>query len=268
MSRRAWLVALVALSYASPALSQQDSLLRAAVLLSTEGRGDSARAVVRRVLAITPPGDSLYPEALYTLGVVSGDADEATQALRRVAIEFGLSAWADEATLRLIQLNYAAGDPASALGWQDRFERDHFSSPLRAEALYWGARAHFDLRDEPAGCALLDAGTQADTTDIELQNRFAFYRQRCSEPTDSVPAATSRQSYFSVQVIAVKSIAAADETLSKLSEAGFEAAVVRDRDGLIKVRVGRYRTRAQASETARQIRSRLGGEAFVVEVTP
>lgn len=268
MTRIMGTLALLAVTSVAPMLGQQDSLLLAAVELSTEGRGDSARAVVRRVLSVTPSTDSLYAEALYTLGVVSGDADEATQALRRVAIEFGLSAWADDATLRLIQLNYAAGDPAAALEWQARFDRDHVLSLLRPEALYWGARAHFDLRDEPAGCTLLDAAIQSDSIDIELQNRLAFYQQRCTEPADSAAAAQPTRSYFTVQVIAVKSVGAADATISRLAEAGFEASVVRDLDGLIKVRVGRYRTRAQASDMARQIRRSLGGEAFVVEVKP
>jgi len=264
MNRFLSVCALVTLSI-KPVVAQQDSLLRSAVLLSTEGRGDSARAVVQRVLAVSSPNDSIYPEALYTLGVVAADADEAIRALRRVAIEFGLSPWADDATLRLLQLTYAANDPRGALAWQERFERDHPSSPLRAEALYWGARAQFDLRNESAGCALLQAADAS--SDVELKNRLDFYRQRCgTDSTASPPPAP--QSYFAVQVIAVTSVAAADEMLNKLKEAGFQATVLQDQDGLTKVRVGRYTTRAEASETAGRIRARLGGQPFVVEVHP
>lgn len=266
MKRLVCLCALLPLA-ARPAIAQRDSLLRAAVQLSTEGRGDSARAVVQRVLATSSPADSVYPEALYTLGVVAADAEEAIRALRRVAIEFGLSAWADDATLRLTQLAYAGGDPAAALGWQERFERDHPSSALRAEALYWGARAQFDLRNEPAGCALLQSGIEA-SPDVELKNRLEFYLQRCAAADATAPQPATGRSYFAVQVIAVKSADAADEMLNRLKDAGFQAVVIRDLDGLIKVRVGRYGARAEAQDMAGRIRQRLGGQPFVVEVTP
>jgi len=250
-----------------PAIAQSDSLLRAAVQLSTEGRGDSARAVVQRVLATSSPSDSVYPEALYTLGVVAADAEDAMRVLRRVAIEFGLSTWADDATLRLTQLAYAAGDPRTAVSWQERFERDHPSSSLRAEVSYWGARAQFDLRNETAGCALLQAGIEA-SPDVELKNRLEFYFQRCAAADSSAPRPAVSRPYFAVQVIAVRSADAADEMLNRLQNAGFEAAVVRDIDGLIRVRVGRYATRAEAADMAGRIRQQLGGQPFVVEVTP
>ena len=266
MNRALGVFALLACA-TQPAVAQRDSLLRAAVELSTEGRGDSARSVVQRVLATSSPSDSIYPEALYTLGVVAADAEEAMRSLRRVAIEFGLSAWADDATLRLVQLAYAGGDPGAALGWQERFERDHPSSALRAEALYWGARAHFDLRNEAAGCTLLRAGADA-TDDVELKNRLDFYLQRCTAVSSTAPQPAASRTYYTVQVIAVRSAEAADETLTKLSEAGFQAAVVRDQDGLIKVRVGRFASRAEASDMAGRIRQRLGGQPFVVEVNP
>jgi len=266
MNRLVFLCAVLAF-VAAPAVAQRDSLLRAAVQLSTEGRGDSARAVVQRVLATSSPSDSIYPEALYTLGVVAADAEEAMRALRRVVIEFGLSEWADDATLRLIQLAYAGGDPGAALSWQERFERDHPASPLRAEALYWGARAQFDLRNEAAGCTLLHGGVEA-SPDVELKNRLEFYLQRCTPVDSTAPQPAAGRPYFAVQVIAVKSADAADETLGRLKDAGFEAAVTRDQDGLIKVRVGRYGTRAEAAEVAGRIRQRLGGQPFVVEVTP
>ena len=72
--------------------------------LAAEGRTDSARRLVAAVLARTRPGDSLYVEALYSRGRLGGSADTAERDLRRVAIEYSTSRWADDAMLQLAQL--------------------------------------------------------------------------------------------------------------------------------------------------------------------
>jgi hypothetical protein len=46
---------------------------------------------------------------------------------------------------------------------------------------------------------------------------------------------------------------------------GYEARVVRDSSGLFKVRVGKYETRDQAQRAASNLRTRLGGQPFLVE---
>src|SRR5204863_503955 len=48
-----------------------DPRLNAAVQLAQSGRTDSARAVVRRLLATLSPQDSAYPQALYTQGILA-----------------------------------------------------------------------------------------------------------------------------------------------------------------------------------------------------
>jgi hypothetical protein len=53
--------------------------------------------------------------------------------------------------------------------------------------------------------------------------------------------------------------------MRSLHAAGYEPHVVRDTDGLFKVRVGRYATREQAQQLAQDIRRELGGGPFVVE---
>src|SRR5260370_39462580 len=100
--RRTWLVAWLTLG-ASALAAQQDSTLRDAVRLATEGRGDSARALVRRRLAAMSPSDSSYAEALYTAGVVASDPDSALRYLRRTSVEYSQSGWADRALLRICQ---------------------------------------------------------------------------------------------------------------------------------------------------------------------
>jgi hypothetical protein len=86
-----YLAAIGVLLNVAPLWAQQDSVLRAAVQMETEGRGDSARAIVRARLAALGPTDSLYPEVLFTAGVVAGNADTASTYFRRVSIEFARS---------------------------------------------------------------------------------------------------------------------------------------------------------------------------------
>jgi cell division septation protein DedD len=72
---------------------------------------------------------------------------------------------------------------------------------------------------------------------------------------------------FSVQVAAVQSAAAADEVMQNLNRNGFEPYVVRDADGLLKVRVGRFARRAEAEQLLGRLRRVVEGRPFVVEET-
>ena len=70
---------------------------------------------------------------------------------------------------------------------------------------------------------------------------------------------------YAVQVLAVKSASQVDEMLTRLKVMGFDARVVRDTSGLFKVRVGRYSTHDEAAQVQRRLKTRLGGQPFVVE---
>ena len=56
-----------------------------------------------------------------------------------------------------------------------------------------------------------------------------------------------------------------DEILTRLKVMGFDARVVRDTSGLFKVRVGRYPTREEAQRALSRLRTKLGGQPFIVE---
>ena len=251
--------------------AQTDPRLQNAVQLFQSGHLDSARAVVRRVLGSVPASDAVYPEALYTAGLIAPDAPTVMRYLQRVVVEYELSPWADDALLRLTQLYAAQGDPASAAQAAERLRRDHPDSPLRARAAFQGARAYFDLKNETRGCALIREAVAEASDDVELRNQVSFYSPRCGPaPT---PVATAPDSgtaarpagTFAVQVLAVKSAATVDEMLTRLQVMGYPARVVRDSAGLFKVRVGRYATREEAQRAQGQLRQRLGGQPFVVE---
>jgi hypothetical protein len=220
----------------------------------------------------------VYPEALYVGGVLAPDPHAVATQLQRVVIEYGQSAWADDALLRLAQLYAAQGDDAATIQAAERLRRDYPDSPLLARVDFVGARAYFTLKDEARGCALIREALTGATSDVEFRNQVAFYAARCGSapavppvptaPRDSAtpaPATPAAPRSYAVQVLAVRSTSQVDEMLTRLKVMGYDARVVRDTSGLFKVRVGKYDTREQAQRAQSNLRTRLGGQPFVVE---
>jgi len=255
-------------------LSAQTDTLRAAALRVAQTRPDSARKMMRRMLAGLSPKDSLYPGVLFTAGRLASDATAAETNLERVVLEYPQSVWADSALVLLTQLHFAQGDPAATVQEAERLRLDYPDSRLRPRAAFWGARAYFDLKDDAHGCTLIREALDGAGSDVEFRNQVTFYASRCSStppPAAMTPVAAgdtqSRPgaSMFAVQVLAVRSAAQVDEMLTRLKVMGFDGRVVRDTSGLFKIRVGRYATRDEATQTQRRLKTKLGGQPFVVE---
>jgi hypothetical protein len=181
------LAALVACA-AGRARAQDNPAVREAVRLAGEGRGDDARHLVNAELAKARVGDPSYVEALYWRARLAVSGDSAERDLRRIAIEFPTSNWADDALLQLTQLAMAAGNPVSAFALAQRLRSDYPESDLRAQAALWAGRAAFDLGDARGACSLLDSARTEGTADVEFTNRVAFYRARCSTLPAAPPA--------------------------------------------------------------------------------
>jgi hypothetical protein len=256
--------------------------IRVAALGIAQTRPDSARAMIRRLLAGLTPRDSLYPAALLDAGRLAADAPTVATDLQRVVVEYGRSVWADSALLLLTQLYFAQGDPAGTVQAAERMQRDYPDSPLRPRTAFWAARGYFELKDDPHGCALLQEALNGAGDDVEFKNQVSFYRARCGGQLVSAaapvatppappggpappPAALAVPSSYTVQVLAVKNAPQVDEMLTRLKVMGFDARVVRDTSGLFKVRVGHYTTREEAQHAQRRLKTRLGGQPFVVE---
>jgi cell division septation protein DedD len=251
-----------------------DSALAQAVQLATEGLGDSARAVVRARIGSLARTDSLYPGALYAAGVVAADSDTALTYFRRVSIEYSQSVWAAPALVRLAQFAFADGDLPTAASTAERVLSDYPHTPVRASAAYWAGRAELELHDVAAACGhMQEAETQAGN-DAETANRARFYLQRCAgaaaAPAESGGEAAPSKgggAGYAVQVAAVQSAEAANDLMRSLAADGYETHVVRESSGLLKIRVGHYRTRAEAERALGLIKRKLGGSPFVVEET-
>lgn len=256
--------------------AQSDARLAEALRLAQSGQVDSGRTIVRRLLATLPPTDSVYPEALLTAAKIAPDAQTVSTNLNRIVVEYGSSPWADDALLLLTQLYFAQRDAPQTIQAAERLNRDYPDSPLRARAGFAAARAYFELKNEPRGCEMIHQALAGAGDDVEFKNQVSFYAARCgaatattttsppqTPPHDSTAAAPPRA--YAVQVLAVKSAAQVDDMLTRLKVMGFDARVIRDSTGFFKVRVGRYATREEAQRVQQRLRTRVGGQPFVVE---
>jgi hypothetical protein len=275
--RRAVTLAAALLLAAYPAnrlTAQTDARLVDALRLAQNGQVDSARAVVRRLLTTLSPQDSVYSQALLAAAKIAPDAPTVATNLNRIVVEYGASPWADDALLLLTQLYFAQRDPAQTIQAAERLRHDYPDSPLRYRVAFPAARAYFELKNEARGCELIQealAGAGA-AGEVEFTNQVSFYAARCSAATTPPPppssvgdSAAPVPKTYAVQVLAVKSAAQVDEMLTRLRVMGFDARVVRDTSGFFKVRVGHYAKREEAQATQQRLRTRLGGQPFVVE---
>jgi cell division septation protein DedD len=287
-----------------PCAAQDNPALRAAVQLAAEGRGDSARRIVALELAKTTPGAPAYVEALYWRGRLAATGDSGERDLRRVAIEYSTSRWADQALLQLAQLAMAAGNSSGALQLAERLRSDYPTSALRGRAALWAGRAAFEAGDPATACALLDSARSEAAGDVEFLNQVAFNRSRCNglvlapppdtarpaapasprgpgdsaraaaatpgatrpARTESTAAAAPHRAAFEVQVAATRARGTAQAALDRLTRGGEHAHLVTGTDGYLRVRAGPYATEREATAAATRIGKLLGGHPFVVPV--
>ena len=263
-----------------PLAAQDDPRLLDALRIAQDGASDSARSLVTSLLRTTAPTDSLYPQVLYTMGLVSRSVEDMRHNYSQVAIEYANSPWADHALYRLALLDYAAGDLIGAVRQLERVRNDYPDSPLLGPASEWAARSLFVRKQPREACAWLALGLDHVGEDVELRNRLEPLNAPCAAlpdssqlaaapadsavpSQDSTPAAPVR-SGFGVQVAAINTQKAADKVAHDLKAAGFTPYVVKE-GALFKVRAGPYPDRAKALIAAEQIRKKLGHSPFLVK---
>jgi septal ring-binding cell division protein DamX len=218
----------------------------------------------------------VYPEALLTAAKIAPDAQTVSMNLNRIVVDYGSSPWADDALLLLTQLYYAQHDAAQTIQTAERLNRDYPDSPFRARANFSAARAYFEQKNETRGCELIQQSLDSAGDDVEFKNQVSFYAARCSSATttattpppggDTTAKTGGAPRAYAVQVLAVKSAAQVDDMLTRLKVMGFQdARVIRDSTGFFKVRVGRYASRDEAQRVQQRLKTKVGGQPFVVD---
>lgn len=293
------ILALMLLLHAAPLHSQADPRLVSAVRLAQEGQGDSARAALARLLEATPVTDTLYPQILYATALIAPTAQEMQRNLQRITVEHALSPWADDALLKLSQLEYASGNLPGAVRNLERLRADYPGSTVLGVAAFWAARTYFDMQNEKSACEWVGAGLAATSSaEIEVRNQLDAFVRRCpaalaaqNDPAAAAVAAARRSdtatfdpvlsarvvpapaapartdsapagAVFRVQVVAAASQSIADGAARRLEALGVESRIVPE-GGFFKVRAGSYSTRAEAVAAVRRLATDFPG-AFPV----
>jgi cell division protein FtsN len=205
MSRSAGFIGLPLFCVATLATAQAPSrpadpiFVRAQTLVS-DGNGVAGRALIDSVIAKTPPTSQLYPQALFWRATLASNAADAESDYKHIVVDYPLAPQAEDALLRLAQLELARGDRDGALNHLQRIPRDYPRSKSLARASYWTARVLFEKNDIPNACAAnANALAQADVSEIELRNQIQYQGQRCPAAaavatTISAPAPTTTPS--------------------------------------------------------------------------
>jgi len=158
--------------------------------LVSDGNGAAGRALVDSVLKATPPYAPLYPVALFWRASLASNAADAENDYKHIVVDYPLAPQAEDALLRLAQLELARGDRDGALSHLQRISRDYPRSKSLARASYWTARVLFEKNDIPNACAAnANALSQATTDEIELRNQIQYQGQRCPSAAVSSSAA-------------------------------------------------------------------------------
>ena len=160
--------------------------------LVSDGNGAAGRAVIDSVLKANSPTSRIYPQALFWRASLASSAADAESDYKHLVVDYPLAQEAEDALLRLAQLELARGDKEGALGHLQRIPRDYPHSKSLARASYWTARVLFEKNDIPGACAAnTNALSQISTDEIELQNQIQYQGQRCVAYNASRSAASA-----------------------------------------------------------------------------
>lgn len=250
----------------SSAASAQSPVDRAESLLQ-EGDVAAARVALADAWAEGVPPAQLAPRAYLLRARLATDPDAAVSDYLAVALGHPTSREAPVALVRLGQAMLELGQPARAADYLERVLSDYPASGARGLALLWLARAEQARGRTDAACRTLAAARLATGGDAELASLVLADRDlHCGEATAAASAAPPAPpgGDFATQIGAFRTLDAAERMIEQVRSRGFEArAVLTPTSGLVRVRVGRFLTKAEAVDHARRLRD-AGIEALVV----
>lgn len=233
--------ALAAILLAAPALAQDTPTLDHVERLVTEGRAEEARAGLLEWWEASRADASRrdVQKSLWLRGILTVDPAQAALDFRRLVVEFPGGAYSDDALLRLAQVAWASGDSTMARGYVDQLRRDYPRTDATAAAVQWieGAGPAPQVREAPRVPA--PAAEPAPRAQPE----------RAAAPDPDAPR-------FAVQLGAFSDVDRARALYRRALDQGFEARLVRvPGSPLLRVRVGRFDSAAEAGELLSRLRA-------------
>lgn len=270
--------------------AQQEPLDRVDSLIARGHLTQARTALTSWFRAHPPPARAANPRAhahaLFLQGRLAPDAASAQDAFLNLVLSYPSAPQAPNALLRLGQGLLTIGQPLRAAGYLERLLADYPADAPRQAAALWLARAYSAAQQFGQACGAAKRGLGESGEDENahalLETEAATACPTVATPTstsDSSPAARtataskgqnllppgSPQGRYAVQTAALRHTASARVLAARLQRGGFPARVVRlPESSLVRVRVGRYASAADAATAARILRDR-GFEAVVVD---
>jgi len=192
---RRWVVracALLGLMSGASGLAAQGTAVDQAVgrarALVEGGNGRAGRLVLDSMVQEAGMSTPALGELLYWRGLLAESSSEAERDWRRLLLEVPMSPRAEDALLRLAQLEQLRGRPAASRTLLERLVRDYRDPSSQARAHFWLAKAWFDENDRPRACGALDV-VQRDAPEsaVELRTQSDDLRMRCRGVTAVAP---------------------------------------------------------------------------------
>jgi cell division septation protein DedD len=172
-----------------------DAAFARAQEMANDGNTPGGRALIDSIVKSTPPTSPVYPQALYWRATLATNAADAESDYRHIVVDYPLAPQAEDALLRLAQLELARGDRDDALAHLQRIPKDYPRSKGIARANYWIARVLFEKNDIAGACVANNTALgQTVETEVELRNQIQYQAQRCASHAAAARAATTSTS--------------------------------------------------------------------------
>ena len=283
------LVGVMAFASAAIANAQPSRTTRTiqnAIAMGNTGQLFAARATIDSLVAATPEGSSEFGEVIFARATLASSVLDAMLDYEKIIAELPSSPLRQESLLRAAQRSLAADDAAKALEYLRTMARDYPDDSSQAKAGYWMTRALLDQHDITAACAAnrealshARSGLPVISAQLQEQAKLSCANITAIPAVDSakpvVPAtvtppkttstAVPGPKLYAVQVAAFGVRKDAETESLRLRKTGLDAHV----DGDVRpfrVRVGHFKTRADAVQALRDLKKRkISG--FVTETS-
>lgn len=192
--RTLFVAALISLGTLSPAplgaqqtINLDEAIGRARVMVEN-GNGRSGRMMLDSLVSQASVGTPALGELLYWRGLLAEASVDAERDWRRLLLEVPMSPRAEDALLRLAQLELLRGKPAASRALLEQMIGGYADPSSQARAHYWLARAWFDTNDRARACGALDVvQKKAPDNAVELRTQSEALRSQCRGVTAITP---------------------------------------------------------------------------------
>jgi cell division septation protein DedD len=226
--KRIALMGLLGMAVAPQARAQagagDDSIVVRVQRFASDGNPAAARALVDSVLVAAKEGSTSYVNALFARASIAESADAARKDYLRIALDYSISPRAEDALLRLAQLEIARGDRAAAKQYLERLALEHPAGVSRAQGAYWLGRVLLDDGAVgPACVSLVEAKARVAASDVELANQITYYARPCAAVRHAADSARADSADKVLKAARADSVARAD-SITRAAAADAKAA--------------------------------------------